>query len=79
MNYSFSVQAFCSANGDAMDPVSITNIDSSSPCHTIVSVSHKNACPVFSASSYTRFLVDRPFILSPLLILFGLAVTFYGR
>jgi len=48
-------------------------------CHPIIIASHKSACPVFSVTTFSRFLIDRPYILGPVAILFGLMVTFAGR
>lgn len=42
-------------------------------------MTHRNACPVFSATTFSRFFLDRPYILGPLAIVFGLVVAFAGR
>lgn len=77
--YNFTLLINCDSEGATDDPLKIVSIDSSNACNTIISVSHKNACPVVSVTAWTRFLMDRPYILSPLMIIFGLLVTFLGR
>ena len=42
-------------------------------------MSHKNACPVFSVSSFAGFFLGQPFIIGPIAIVVGLLVTFTGR
>jgi hypothetical protein len=59
--------------------IKIQGVDQSSACDPIVILAHKNACPVFSATTSVRFLLDRPYILAPLLIIFGFLVTYVGR
>lgn len=45
----------------------------------MIKVSHKNACPVFSLLTYSEFLLARPYVLAPLLLMFGVIVTLVGR
>lgn len=54
-------------------------LSTADPCNTVVQVSSSNGCPVFSATTWTRFLLERPFILAPILIVFGAIVTLVGR
>ena len=79
INYSATIQLYCDRDATPADPLKILGVDETNKCNPILKVSSQSACPVFSAGTYTEFLLDRPWILSPLLIIFGIAVTLVGR
>lgn len=55
------------------------SINSSNPCSPVITFSHSIACPVFSVTSFSRYFLDNPLILSFIAISFGLIVTYQGR
>jgi hypothetical protein len=60
--------------------VSIDSIDSSTDaCAPVVTISHKDICPVFSASSWFSYLSEHPYIFVPVLVVLGAAVGAFGR
>ena len=61
------------------DEVKIIGIDTTSKCNPIVTLSHKEACPVFSATGWLDWLATKPYISTPLLIILGVIVTLIGR
>ena len=73
------MQFFCNSAGTPEEDLVILSVDETNACNPVIKLSHKTACPVFSLGTYTGFLINRPWILSPLLIIFGLAVTLVGR
>jgi hypothetical protein len=74
-----TIDVQCDSNGNAEDALKMVSIDSTNTCQPKIVVSHVKACPVFSATTFSRFLVERPYILGPIAIVFGLIVTFAGR
>ena len=69
----------CDSDGNVDAPLNITSTKNDDACNPVVNATHNGACPLFSASEVTRFLLQKPYILSPILIIFGLMVTFLGR
>lgn len=80
-NYTFSVEVFCNADGGKDDIVNQQDItiNATDKCNPSVSFKHKNGCPVFSATSWVRFLVKNPYILGTIAIIVGAIITYYGR
>ena len=74
-----TVELWCNADGSKDAELEIMGVNSENRCHPVISARHKSACPVFSVTTFSRFLIDRPYILGPIAILFGLMVAFAGR
>ena len=66
----------CNSDGKKEDNLSIKTVDVTDKCAPVITASHKVACPLFSSTTFTRFFVDRPYILGPLAIIFGIIVAF---
>ncbi|CDW74601.1 UNKNOWN [Stylonychia lemnae] len=77
--YSMTLKLECKADGKKEAPLNIKTVEVTDKCAPIITASHKNACPVFSSTTFTRFFVDRPYILGPIAIIFGILVSFQGR
>ena len=69
----------CNSGGSVNDPLWIGEVDDSIKCNPVVTVSHKNACPVFSVSSFAGFFLSQPYIIGPIAIVLGLMIAFIGR
>lgn len=52
--------------------------DSSDVCAPVVTIRHAKACPVFSASNFSRFFINNPQILGILFIGFGFIISIQG-
>ena len=59
--------------------MTLSRIDTSDPCSPILDVEHAIACPVFSATTFSRFFLDNPVLLGLIAIPFGLIIAFFGR
>jgi hypothetical protein len=76
--YKMTVNLFCNPSGEREEqPVLTTNVDHK--CNPVFDLRHRYACPVFSATTFSRFFIDRPYILGPIAIVFGLVVALAGR
>ena len=78
-NYSMIINLKCNAEGSKEETLNILSVDANQICSPVITVSHKNACPVFSATTFSRFFIERPYILGPIAIIFGLVVSLAGR
>eukprot|EP00347_Sterkiella_histriomuscorum_P009292 403341764 len=78
-NYSMTINLRCNSDGKKEDQLLVEGVNTKSKCHPVITASHKIACPVFSVTTFSRFFIDRPYILGPLAIVFGLMVAFAGR
>mmetsp|Transcript_27356 Transcript_27356/g.26415 ORF Transcript_27356/g.26415 Transcript_27356/m.26415 type:complete len:165 (+) Transcript_27356:464-958(+) len=73
------MELICDQEGEKEGPLKLVAVDNRNPCTTVLVLEHKEACPVFSASSWMSLIMDRPYLLSPILIVFGLLVAYNGR
>ena len=78
-NYGLTLTFNCLPDGLEGDSLLIDSINSDDPCNTVIAISHKHACPVFSARSTIEILLEYDVILCLTLVVFGLIVNFYGR
>lgn len=78
-NSTMTIHLMCNAEGQKEADLDILEVNTDKICHPVITASHKSACPVFSVTTFSRFLFDRPFILGPIAILFGIMVAFAGR
>jgi hypothetical protein len=69
----------CNPDGLGTDAPVNKGINNNDPCNPLLTLSHKHGCPVFSATSYVRFLTARPWIMGTICIVIGAIVAFFGR
>jgi hypothetical protein len=64
---------------DAKEPGSVTSINTSDPCLTVIKMKSTEGCPKFSSTAIVAFLSENPWALAILMIVFGSVVCFFGR
>lgn len=69
----------CNPDGLVSDIFRKDAFNTSDACNPLLRISHKRGCPIFSATSWVRFLTSHPWIMGTLCIAMGLIVAFYGR
>jgi hypothetical protein len=78
--YQFTLDLICDADVNSTSSwfeQAIT--DTNDPCSPKVKVRHAKACPVFSASRFSKFFMSKPFILGIVFVIFGMIIAIQGR
>ena len=80
-NYTWTVEVYCNAEGhhDEQLNSSAITINETDKCNPIMTFSHKTGCPIFSATSWVRFLVRNPWIMGTVAIVMGFIMAYWGR
>ena len=77
--YSVTILAICDSTGSTDDSATIIGVDTTDSCWPVISLSHKSACADISAGTYLSYIANHGYILTPLLVILGLAILFFGR
>ena len=76
-NYTFTINLLCDKSIEYGYRIDV--LDTSDECNPIVGLSSSDSCSIFEANAAIRYVNDNVWIISILLITFGVFATFHGR